>query len=579
MGISIRTSYDSFRGLRENNGYYVDKTEILEEYLVRKFEKAVMFTRPRRFGKTLTMTMFRDFLDIRQDSRAIFDGLKIMDYPDTVDRYMNKYPVIFISLKEVYGTSLEDITDTLSSIVADVCKEYAYLSGSSKINAVDRALLEELSQENGKAANVTSALKMLARMLHAYYDKDVFIIVDEYDVPMAKAQGRPYYDDVRNMIEKMLSYVCKTNDDVKAVMISGCLYTVKNSTYTGVNNITPYNILDPIYAPYIGFTDDDIRQILDDAGIPEQYPVLEEWYDGYIFGRTRMYCPWDALSYIRAVLDGSYSEPMGPENYWVNSSQMSMSIVQGFLGKTRGINTQFEQLLAGKEIECVINEHISYHTIYDNGDNIWSLLLETGYLTKGIYEKSPRMPLRIPNREIQEVFRQEIWTYFKERLDNEYVDDLINALWAGEAENAQSALCRILEATVSFYHQYQEYSYHLILSGFFTGLGYRVISELETGYGRSDLVVLDMARKRCLILELKHAKEEAGMISALNEATDQIIKQKYESKLDYLGYDTRIKYGMAFCDKKALLKRVITDCLSGNRSPDPSLSSCVSDTQ
>ena len=556
MAIKISASYDSFRELRESGSYYVDKTDFIEEYLLNKFDKAVMFTRPRRFGKTLTMTMLRDFLDVRQDSREIFEGLKIMDCHEAVDGYMNKYPVLFISLKEVYGESYDNAYNNLKLVVSELSKTFDELLISDEIGAEDKILLRTMRAQEGDNTNTVAALGLLSRMLCKHYKKPVFVIVDEYDVPTAKSLNTPYYDKVRDMIEHMLSFVCKTNENVKGVVLSGCLYTVKNSTYTGVNNIIPYSILTPNFASSIGFTDDEVRRLLDDAGIQDRYGVVEEWYDGYIFGRNKMFCPWDVLLYVRSVLDGSYSDAMGPENYWVNTSETTQNIIHGFLGKTGNADEGFEQLLAGKTIECTVNDSLPYHLIHENGDNLWSALLETGYLTKAVTERMKVTPLRIPNKEIKAVFRQEVWEHFKDHVDNVTVKDFVNALWAGEISNAQSALAGILEATLSFYHEYHEYSYHLILDGFFTGFGYTVDSERETGYGRSDLIIRDPGRKRGMILELKHVEKEADMEAALKEASDQMIVKKYESRLDYEGYTTRLRYGMAFCDKKCLIGKV-----------------------
>ena len=554
--MKIRASYDSFRDLRENNAYYIDKTEIIREYLVSRFDKAVMFTRPRRFGKTLTMTMFRDFLDIRQDSREIFSGLKIMEYPDVVKNYMNQYPVLFLSLKEVFGDSFDKVLRNFQIAISTVCDEQATLLESKKVSTIHKEFFSKLQRKESNEEDTIQALALLCQMLRDQYNKQVFVIIDEYDVPMAKALGTPFYDKVRDMIEHMLSYVCKTNSNVKGVMLSGCLYTVKNSTYTGVNNIIPYTVLSPIYGSSIGFTDEEVKRLLGDAGLSERYGTVAEWYDGYMFGRDKMYCPWDVLSYVRSVLDGSYDEDRGPESYWLNTSETSLNLIHGFLGKNGGINEDFERLLAGETIDCTVNEFVPYHRIHESGGNIWSALVETGYLTKAVAGRPPLMPLRIPNRSIQIVFRQEVWDYFEDKIDNAFVRDLVNALWAGEIKDAQNALNQILEATLSFYHEYHEYSFHLILDGFFTGLGYRVQSERETGYGRSDLIILDPARQRCLILELKHVKKEEEVKTALREASSQMIQNKYESQLRYEGYRTRLQYGMAFFDKKAFIAEV-----------------------
>ena len=556
MNINIRSSYDSFRDLRENDSYYIDKTGMLKEYLVDKFDKAVMFARPRRFGKTLTMTMFRDFLDINQDSIDIFSDLEIMKYPDVVKKYMNKYPVIFISLKEVFGENFESCFRNFQMVISKLCDDHKYLLDSPKVDQSHKKFFEKLKNRDARKEDTEQALDLISSMLRDYFEKQVFIIIDEYDVPMAKSLGTPYYDRIRDMVEHMLSYICKTNDNIKAVLLSGCLYTVKNSAYTGVNNINPYTVLSPNYDSYIGFTDTDVRKILNDAKLEERFDTVSEWYDGYVFGRTKMYCPWDVLCYIKSLIDDSYSEAMGPENYWLNSSETNQDIIHGFLGKTPGITKDFEDLLAGKSIDCTVSDNIPYHKIHDKGDNIWSALLETGYLTKTVFERMPRMPLKIPNREICEVFRQEVWDYFKDKIENKYVDDLVDSLWKKSTESVETNLNQILEATLSFYHEYHEYSYHLILDGFFTGRGYRVLSELESGYGRSDLIILDPLSNRCLILELKHVDQDNKIQEALNEATTQIIEKKYDSVLKYHCYDTVIRYGMVFCDKRAVVKEI-----------------------
>lgn len=556
MRLRIRASYDSFRELREDQAYYIDKTEVLQDYLVESFEKAMLFARPRRFGKTVTMTMIRDFLDIRQDSREIFEGLQIMQHPDTVRDFMNQYPVVFISLKEVFGKSFEDVLQNLRIAVSEMCESYRFLLKSEATGEASKYFLDTLLRRKGKQPDTEQALELLCRMCREHFGKPAFVLIDEYDVPMAKALDAPYYDRVRDMVEHMLSYVCKTNGNVRGVLLSGCLYTVKNSTYTGVNNIVPYNILTANFASAIGFTDGEVQKILADAGLEERYEDVKEWYDGYLFGREKMYCPWDVLRYVSSVQDGSYSEIMGPKSYWLNTSETALDIIHGFLGKTGDINESFEQLLAGNSIDCIVNENLTYHQIHESGDNIWSALLETGYLTKAASEEMELLPLRIPNRSIRTAFRQEVWNYFKDKVDNTFVRDLMNALWAGETRRAEAALNQILEATLSFYHAYHEYSYHLILDGFFTGRGYRVLSETESGYGRTDLIVLDPARNRCLILELKHVQDKSAMTAALKEAQSQLIKEKYESRLIYEGYSTRLRYGLSFWDKCVMIALV-----------------------
>jgi len=333
MQVRISESFDSFRRLRESGSYYADKTDMIRQYLTESFKSAVLFARPRRFGKSLTLTMFRDFLDIRQDSRSLFEGLKTMEFPEVVAEYMNQYPVIFLSLKEVFGEDFDKIYSSFQTAISKICDEHEYLLSSNKVSETHKEFFQVLQRRKSRKAFTEQALDLLCEMLHAHYGKPVFVIIDEYDVPMAKALGTPAYDRVRDMIEHMLSYVCKTNDHVKAVMLSGCLYTVKNSTYTGVNNIIPYTVLSPVYASSIGFTDENVRELLAKANLSDRMETVAEWYDGYLFGREKMYCPWDVLRYVNSVLEGSYSEAMGPESYWANSSETALDVIHGFLGK------------------------------------------------------------------------------------------------------------------------------------------------------------------------------------------------------------------------------------------------------
>ena len=556
MAIKINAPADIFRSLRENGAYYIDKTMILKEYLEERFEEAVLFTRPRRFGKTMLMTMIRDFLDIRRDSRDVFEGLEIMKCEDIVANYMNQYPVIFISLKETHSIDYKKVYEYLQVVVANLCASYGELLHSDKIMDADKDRFRELSSQSANEANTIVFLDTLSRMLHAHFGKQVFIIIDEYDVPMARTYGTPAYDQTRVMIERMLSCVCKSNEHVKAVLLTGCLYTVKNSTYTGVNNIKAYTVLSPRYATYFGFTDGEVRKLLEDAELTDHYDTVKEWYDGYLFGNDKMYCPWDVLSYVDSVQWGEYDEDQGPDTYWVNTSETSLDLIHGFFGKTAEANESFEKLLAGDTIDCIVDDAIPYHRIHENGDNLWSTLVETGYLTKAVKGRPALMPLRIPNKGIHKVFLREVWSYFRDRVDNVFVRDLTAALWAGESRRAEEALNQILEATLSFYHEYHEYSYHLILDGFFTGLGYRVISEQETGYGRSDLIIMDPARNRCLLLELKHVKKQDEIEAALKEAGSQIIEKKYQSRLVYQGYHERKQYAMAFCGKNCRIGEI-----------------------
>ena len=370
MRLTIDESCDSFRELRENGAYYVDKTLMLKHYLADDFKSVVLFARPHRFGKTLTMTMFRDFLDVRQSSRDIFAGLEIMEHPDVVDRFMNRYPVVFISLKEVSGSTFDTVLRRLSAQVSDLFGRHRDLLESDAISKERKELLLRFCAEAADQVHLEKSLDLLSQILAAHYHRPAFAIVDEYDAPMAKALGTPFYEQVSDMVEHMLSYVCKTNDSVRAVLLSGCLYTVRNSAYTGVNNIIPYTVLSANYATSIGFTDEDVRRLLDDAGIPEHAGVVEEWYDGYVFGRDKMFCPWDALHYVASVLDGSYDADQGPQSHWVNTSSTSMNLIGGFLGKAPNAVEGLERLMAGETIDCCHGQPALSHDTGGRGEPV-----------------------------------------------------------------------------------------------------------------------------------------------------------------------------------------------------------------
>ena len=339
--------------------------------------------------------------------------------------------------------------------------------------------------------------------------------------------------------------------------MTGCLYTFKNSTYTGLNNIKPFTVLSKKFSTAIGFTEDEVQGILADGEISEYLPQIQEWYDGYIFGQEHMYCPWDVLSHIDTLLDGTYSDARGPKNYWLATSESRLNLIRGFFGKTRDATENFERLLAGAGISKEVDESLTYDAIYENGDNLWSILLETGYVTKATTEDERVLSLRIPNREIKDVFQKEVHAFFDGKIDNVYVSEFMNALWAGESPKAEETLNLILESTLSFYHEYQEYSYHLILDGFFTGRGFMVLSELESGYGRTDLIVKDYGKKRALLLELKHTQDENGLDRQLLKAESQILTQKYDSRLRYEGYTDIKRYGMAFSGKKCVIGAIL----------------------
>ena len=551
----IDPSQDIFSLYRAKGNYYVDKTEMIYHYLVESFKSKIMFTRPRRFGKTMVMTMFADFLDIRKDSSEVFRGLKVMEHEEFVEKNMNKWPVVFLSLKEVRGMDYKETYESFRAAIARIFRYHSYLLDSTDLDEGDKRKFASLKEERESEAGTMDGLNFLCEMLFKHHGKTVFVIVDEYDVPMASAYGTKWYDSVRIMIEKMLSSVCKTNQYIESVMVSGCLYAIKNSAYTGLNNTQTYNVLSYDYADCFGFTEKEVEQLLAAAGLSDKLTESKEWYDGYIFGDADVYNPWDVMKYVQ------YAKGRGrarlPLPFWLDTSETSGDLIRGFIGKTQDALESFEVLLSRQSVIKPINENVSYHRLHESGENLWTGLLETGYLTKATEEDSQdAVALRIPNEEIREAFRKEVWSYFKNHVDIVQVRELVNALWGSNAEGARVALDLILASTVSCFHAYHEYTYHLVLDGFFTGQMFRVRSEFETGYGRSDLVVTEKSGKRALVLELKHAKTQEKLEAGLAEACDQIKAKKYESSLLYDGYTDIHKYGMAFWNKRCLVKEL-----------------------
>ncbi len=553
--LKIDETCDSFRQIRNNGSYYVDKSYFLRDYFGAEQKKAIMLTRPRRFGKTVLMTMLRDFLDVRMDSRELFEGLQIMEHTDLVNKYMNKYPVVFMSLKEVYGETEEGVLEALREAIVKLMGSCRELLTAEDIYSDEKENYMELLRRKGNRDQLLQAPAFLCEMLSRHYGKPAYVLIDEYDVPMARTAGTEAYDPTRNMIEKMLSYVCKTNENVAGVVLTGCLYTVKNSTYTGVNNIRPYTVMTDTFSTAIGFTEAEVEKLLADGEISDRLPQVQEWYNGYIFGQDHIYCPWDVLSHVDSILKSEYKESMGPKNYWLATSESRLNLIRGFFGKTGDATEQFEHLLAGGSIRKPLDESMTYDRIYEQGDNLWSALLETGYVTKATKEEEKEQLLRIPNREVLDVFRKEVHAFFDGKIENSSVKEFMNALWAEETERAEEALNLILEATLSFYHEYHEYSYHLILDGFFTGQNYLVLSELESGYGRTDLIVKDYARRRCLLIELKHSKNVEELDKMCKEAESQILTDKYDSRMRYEGYMDIKRYGMAFSGKRCRIRR------------------------
>lgn len=563
MDIRLPLGVESFAKIREGGYYYIDKTAFIRELLGRQFE-ANLIARPRRFGKTLTMSMLDDFFDISRDSEADFAGLEIAKEEALCEEWRNKWPVVFLSLKSVEGLRFEDAYGRFTVLMADLCKRYMFLGESKKVMPEDRKLFGELTAQKADAQNLMGCLLLLTRMMSAHYGKQAILLIDEYDVPLAKASENGYYREMLDMVRSLLGNALKTNPYLKFAVVTGCLRIAKESIFTGINNLVIDDISGGGFAEYIGFTPTEVRRLLEDAGLPEQMGKVRDWYDGYRFGRTEIYCPWSVLNYLSSL----QSDPEAkPRNYWANTSHNSV-IYQFIKREDLNVKRKLETLLDGGVVVTPIEENLTYDYIRSSEVNFWSLLYMTGYLTgadPGSLEVEPpegSAALRIPNEEIRSIFRKSVVEWYNDLVRGMDRRELFEALWKGEAEKAQELVSDLLFRTIS-YHDYRESYYHAFLVGLFAGAGYAVESNLEYGRGRPDVVVLDDLHRRALVIEAKHARTEGEIPAKCREAAEQFARERYLEGIEK-GYRTRIGYGMVFHEKDCVIVKIADRSGPGN---------------
>ena len=554
--LPIRIGTEFFRKIREEYALYVDKTRLIEELLQNKAEVSLI-TRPRRFGKTLTMTMLRDFFDIRQDSKAIFEGLAIARNKELCDSWMNQYPTVFLTLKSVEGLTLDEALYACAEIIGALCAQHSYLHASPHVEQRDKDMLHELESTEDKNL-LANSLNILCRALHAHYGRPVILLIDEYDVPLAKAQENGYYREMVTFLRGFLGGALKTNPHLAFAVLTGCLRISRESIFTGLNNFRCYDIDHTFFAGKIGFTNADVDALLEMYGLADKKPVVQEWYDGYRFGNdVEMYCPWDVLQY---VVDAQSNPAAVPQAYWNNSS--GNAIIRSFVGKA-GMNTtgKFEALLAGGCVEADIVKGLTYDVLYDDEDSLWTLLYYTGYLTKarpeqmeqcGILPGGSRTPLVIPNREVREIFTRSVASWFKETVTKSDRTELFRLFWAGDAAGLTRMLRRQLMMTIS-YHDAREDFYHAFLAGMLSFSDYEVQSNRESGNGRPDILVLDPLNERAAIIEVKRARAAAELPELTEAAIHQIREKEYAAPLIGL-YEEIILWGMAFYEKRCSVR-------------------------
>ena len=555
MDFKVGVGKSDFADLRKSDNYYVDKTKILYELVHDTDNKVTLFTRPRRFGKTLMISMIENFFNIRKDSREIFGGLKITEYGEFCDAWMNQYPVLSISFKDMEALTFDGAYKMLKTTVADVCKELDDLMEEGVVNDADAEIFRQLMYTSADEDKVKNSLKTIMRMLYAVYGKKVILLIDEYDVPLAKASEKdsaqnPFYSSMLDVIKGLMSTALKDNEYLKFAVITGCLKIAKESIFTGTNNFASYSVLDEDFSEYFGFSGDEVCELLAAADRQDKSDVIKDWYDGYVFGDSFVYCPWDVINYMSALKKRKNARP---KNYWKNTSHngILLSFVKRTDFKVKG---KFETLMNGGTIVQNISDELAYDTLYSSEEHLWSVLLMTGYLTKAdAGEEGRRVSLKIPNREIASIFEDTVVTYFQNTIDNSVQKSMMEALWNQDEQAASEVISDLLWKTIS-YNDYHEDYYHVFLAGAFVGLGYEVESNKEKGLGRPDILLKDEDHRRAIIIEAKRSERESDMDADCDEAIGQIISQKYAEGV--YGYGQILCYGAAFFQKQAKLKKL-----------------------
>ena len=552
--LKIPVGVSDFAKIRNYKYYYVDKTGLIEDLLEKETAEVTLITRPRRFGKTMGMSMLDNFFDIRKDSKAIFEGLEISQNTELCSQWMNQWPVLFLSFKEVDGTVFDHAFNLLKFTLAQFCDDHAYLTESEKVTEEQKRIFRRLNDQTASLTDVQGALLVLMKMMRAYYGKPVILLLDEYDVPIAKASANGYYTEMLEVIRGMMSTALKDNDALRFAVITGCLRIAKESIFTGTNNFVSDTISSSHLNESFGFTQADIDQILKDADCLEHAADIKNWYDGYHFGDLDVYCPWDVMNYLR---DLQRNHKAKPASYWKNTSDNS--IIRSFIDyRGAKISQKLETLLSGGYILQKVEEDLTYDYLHSSEENLWSILYLTGYLTRVREEDLPApLPedasaLIIPNAEVREIFETTIQKWFDESAQTWNLTALFDAMWSGNAETLTAEINKLLYKTIS-YHDYKEDFYHAFLTGILAGSGCAVKSNREHGEGRSDIVIYHPDRPQVILFEAKYAKTLGGLQKSCAEALQQIEDRQYAKEFED-DYDSVLCYGIAFYKKRCLVQ-------------------------
>ena len=551
--LSIPVGDSEFAEIRHTGYYYVDKTALIGELLKTTATKVTLITRPRRFGKTLAMSMLDTFFDIRKNSRALFEGLAITKDQGLCEKWMNQWPTVFVSFRQVDGLNFSAACGMLNLAIANLYKQHLYLLDSDKISIYDKESMNQILSGNASVTELKGSLLLLIGMLQVYYGKPVILLIDEYDVPIAKANSNGYYNEMLDVM-KGLMQAFKDNPSLRFAFNTGCLRIAKESIFTGTNNFVSDTIADSRLNEYFGFVQSEVDQILADADVQEQAETIKEWYDGYHFGDFDVYCPWDVMNYI---LELQHNPNAKPDSYWKNTSDNA--IIRSFIDYAgSSITKKLETLLSGGCIVQRIDENLTYDYLHSSEDNLWSILYLTGYLTRARNcDFAGEVPegttaLMIPNEEIREIFETTIIRWFDDSARTWNRTSLFDAVWSGDSEGVTKAMNALLRRTIS-YHDYREDFYHAFLAGIFTGAGYMVDSNKEHGEGRSDVVVYDPVNGRVAIFEAKYTKILEKLEPECDEALAQIDDRMYAKEYEE-DYDQILCYGISFFKKRCMVK-------------------------
>ena len=561
--LKLPVGIDDFRKLRESDFYYVDKTMLIEQLLL-NWSEVTLFTRPRRFGKTLNMSMLKSFFDIGTD-KALFDGLYISGNKELCDEYMGKYPVIFLSLKGVEGLTYEEAFEAFARIMGKEVNRVSFLAHSDKLTQIEREQYKGLTiMKNGRLAfdkeKLISSLQLLSQLLYKHYGKKVVILIDEYDVPLDKAFQNGYYNEMVSLIRGLFGQALKTNEFLQFAVLTGCLRISKESIFTGLNNFKVMSITDSRFDEQFGFTDEEVRKLLSDYGMDSHFDEVKEWYDGYHFGRADVYCPWDVINHADHLRDDSDAKP---QTYWINSS--GNSLVRRLINRAdSSTKDEIERLIAGEAIEKVIRQDLTYDEIENSIDNIWSVLFTTGYLTKIGEVKLPDSEsyaymLVIPNKEVREVFVLQIQEWFKAvvaddndtmKLLSKAILDKDEAILARQLNIVMGRMISILDTKAP--DDMKENFYHGLLLGLLRGSNpdWLIKSNRESGDGFSDILIKPENPDLGIVIEVKYAKEFKGLDAACDVAMAQIKQKRYDETLRDEGRCDILAYGIAFCRKR-----------------------------